>query len=105
MIKKKTEKNMDLLLENFAGEIVEVIINKDIELTEQTEEALNTMKSSLSTTGYLTDLDDSFLYLGHEPNMIHQAINRDFVVYIGLSEEEDVETLMAGPQIKPGNFN
>lgn len=102
---KKTEKNMDLLLENFAGEIVEVIINKDIELTEQTEESLNTMKSSLSTKGYLTDLDDSFLYLGYEPNSIHQAINRDFVVYIGLAEEEDVETLMDGPQIKPGNFN
>lgn len=104
-MKKKTEKNMDLLLENFAGEVVEVIINKDIELTEQTEESLNTMKSSLSTKGYLTDLDDNFLYLGYEPNVIHQAINRDFVVYIGLAEEEDVETLMVGPKVRPGDFN
>lgn len=94
---------LDLLLLNFAGELVSVTLNKDIQHTKQTEEFVETMTSVLTVNGYLIDVDDSFLYLGYEEDQIAQAINRNFVINVELAEEAAIESLMEDK--KPGEFN
>jgi hypothetical protein len=92
--KKKAKPNLDLLLQNFAGELVEVLMNKDVSLSKETEEGMEIMTTSLSDTGFLTDLDDNFLFLGYELGGMHRAINRDFIIHIALAEEQEAEALM-----------
>lgn len=93
---------LDLFLSNFAGELITVIVNKDITQTKQTEEYIESLTSSLSVEGYLTDLDDTFVYLGYMPEQIHQAINRDFIIHVELKDEGAFEEIMAQEE-KPGS--
>ena len=86
MAKNKSDK----LFELFAGEYVQIIIDKDVEVSKQTASQVETMKSPMSINGYLVDVDDVYLYLGISPNAITQAIPRDFLLHIEISEEETV---------------
>jgi hypothetical protein len=94
-VNKKPDK-IDRLFENFASEKVSVIIDKDITLTMESEEMSQTQQTPLQVNGYLTDVDDEFLYLGHEPNGIHQAIRKDYIVHMEIfaEEVEEVEGIL-----------
>ena len=48
------------------------------------------MKSPMSLKGYLVDVDDVYLYLGVSPTAITQAIPRDILLHIEISEEESI---------------
>lgn len=81
---KKT--NMDRLFELFASEFVTVMIDKDVEQVTQTEESVSSMKSPISFVGFLTEIDDEYIYLGLDQNTINQAIKRNLIAHIELSD-------------------
>lgn len=88
-------KKSDNLFEIFAGEFVSIIINQSMEQTVSDGEQIQTMKSPLSVQGYLTDEDDTYLYLGHTPDMFHHAIKKDVIVHVEVTEEKaDVDDLI-----------
>lgn len=87
MAKKKPSTSF---FEVFSGEHITIIINQNIEQSVTDGETLQTVKSPISVSGYLTDEDDSFYYLGLEPGLYHQAIKKEMVTHAALSEEEDV---------------
>ena len=103
--KKKVKQDMDLLLANFGGELVTVILNKDIEHHRQSENSIEVIKTPLSVSGYLTDIDDSFIYLGLSENQIHQAVNRDFVVHVELADENELQEIEENNKYSPGEYN
>lgn len=86
---KKT--NIDRLFELFASEFVTVMIDKDVEQVTQTEESIQTMKHPISFAGYLTDADDEYVYLGIEQNTISQAVKRNLIAHIELSDPAIME--------------
>jgi hypothetical protein len=77
---------VDRLFENFAAEKIIVILDKDIELTIETEEGTQSHKTPVTAQGYLTDCDDTYLYLGQQPNGINQAIHKDYIVHIEIDD-------------------
>lgn len=89
MAKSKSNKE-DKLFDLFAGEYVQIIIDKDVEVSKQTASQVETMKSPMSLKGYLVDVDDVYLYLGVSPTAITQAIPRDILLHIEISEEESI---------------
>lgn len=99
---------LDLLLKNFAGEEVDIVINQEMEtpmnITEGGEEHMALIKMPLTVTGFLTDIDDQFIYLGGSVNQINQAVNKDFVVHIGVVDESMLEITDDG-KIPAGSFN
>ena len=81
-------KKSDRLFEIFAGEYVAIIIDQSMEQTVTNGETLQTVKSPLSVQGYLTDEDDTYLYLGHTPEQFHHAVKKDMVVHVEIGEEK-----------------
>jgi hypothetical protein len=100
--KPSTEK-IDLLFNNFVGEIISVMLNKDVEQTKQTETKIETLRSSISVNGYLIDMDDDFLYLGYEPSTIAQAVKRDFIVHIEIAD--NLEELLIPETFEDKSYN
>lgn len=81
----------DFLFEYMASEFVQVVIDKDYEETKQTEEGVNTKKCPIIAYGYLVDEDDSYIYLGPAPDTISQAVQKEYIVHIELTSEEEQE--------------
>lgn len=77
------------LFELFAGEYVSILLNMVIESVNQNNETIDMIKTPLNVTGYLTDEDDDYYYLGHEPNVYNQAIKKDMVIHLEAIEEEE----------------
>lgn len=101
----KTVESMDLLLKNFAGEQVEIVLDKDLEHPMTSDgESIEVIKMPLTVTGYLTDIDDQFVYLGLSINQINQAVNKDFIIHIGIMDEDSLELDEEGA-IAKGKFN
>lgn len=82
MSKKKQEIKLDRLFEIFCGELVTIMLDRDLEETTQTETHIETLKTSISIQGFLVEMDDDFLFLGITPDMITQAVYKTHVVHI-----------------------
>lgn len=82
-------KKADRLFEIFAGEFVNIIINQYVEQSVTDGETVQSMSSPLTVQGYLTDEDEIYLYLGHSPELYHQAIKKDVIIHVELSEEKN----------------
>lgn len=80
---------LDRLFEVFAGEIVSIMLNKDVEQTRQTETKIETLRSSIVVNGYLVDMDDDYVYLGLESDIINQAVKRAFIVHMEIVDNLD----------------
>lgn len=87
-----TKKKITSFFEVFAGEHITVIINQNMEQSVTDGETLQTLKSPISVSGYLTDEDDDYYYLGHEPGQYNQALKKNMVTHAALTEEDDVMT-------------
>lgn len=85
MSKKHSESH---LFELFAGEYVSILLNMQIESVSQNLETVDMLKTPLNITGYLTDEDDDYYYLGHEPNVYNQAVKKNMIVHLEVIEEE-----------------
>ncbi len=85
---KKTELKGNHLFELFAGEYVSIILDMQVESVSQGAETIDMVKTPLNVSGYLTDEDDVYFYLGHEPNIYNQAVKKDMVIHIEVVEEE-----------------
>ena len=76
------------LFELFAGEFVSILIDMQVEKVNQSSDTIDIIKTPLNITGYLTDEDDDYFFLGHEPNVYNQAVKKDLVVHMEVVEEE-----------------
>lgn len=84
----------DFLFEYMASEFVQVIVDKDFEETKQTEESISTKKHPIVAYGYLVDEDDSYIYLGPAPDTIAQAVQKEYIVHIEITSEEEQENTL-----------
>jgi len=91
MTKKKVERCFEL----FAGEMVQVILDKDVEQTSQKQDSINIMKTPLIVQGFMIEEDDDFIYLGYEPEQISQAVKKSYIIHIEVGElKEGLEEIM-----------
>lgn len=95
----KKEKQ-DCLFEVFAGEYIVVILRFVVERTTQTAKEVELLKTPMHVSGYLTDQDDYYLYLGHKQNQYDQAVNKLDIVHIELSKEDNESFVEALKGIK-----
>lgn len=86
-------KKDDRLFEIFTSEFVIVMINKDAEDVVQTEESITSSKHPIQFAGFLTDMDDDYIYLGGEPGTISQAVRRDLLMHVHLANPDDMEEI------------
>lgn len=77
------------LFDFFVGDIVSIILDQQVEHTIEKTNSVQTMKSPLSVQGYVLDMDDEYVYLGHSPDQISQAVKIDFIVHIETAKEEN----------------
>ena len=84
---KKTESKGNHLFELFAAEYVSIILDMQVESVSQGADTIDMVKTPLNVSGYLTDEDDVYFYLGHEPNVYNQAVKKDMVIHIEVVEE------------------
>jgi hypothetical protein len=91
---KETEKT-NFLFEVFAGEPVIMLVKINIERTKQSAKGVELIKAPLSVNGYLTDEDDSYYYLGSEPNQYDQAVRKDDVLHVEIYQ--DIPEELTGP--------
>jgi hypothetical protein len=85
---KAKETATDFLFELFAGEHVSILIDMQVESVVQKEDTVEMIKTPLNVTGYLTDEDQNFYFLGHEPDIYTQAVSKSRIVHIEVVEEE-----------------
>lgn len=104
----KKQNSLDLLLLNFAGEHVEIIVDLNVEvpvISPNDPEPIM-MNIPLPVQGYITDHDDRFIYLGLSPNQINQCIQKDYVVHISVVDEAMAEfDLQEDGKFAKGKFN
>jgi hypothetical protein len=96
------------LFELFAGEYVSIIINMLVESMTQSSDTIDMIKHPLNITGYLTDEDDDYFYLGHEPNVYNQAVKKSMIIHLEVIEEDDKptpETFKDSKAPNGGKFN
>lgn len=93
---KKTK--TDRLFELFAGEYVQILLNKDLESLEQTETHVSSTKMPLAIRGFIVEEDEEYLYLAQNMDVlagvtITGAVRKSFILHIELGqlEEEVVE--------------
>ena len=83
---KNSEKE-ELLFELFAGEYVSIILDMMVENVIQSASEVEMTKAPLTVSGYLSDADDVYYYLGHEPNVFNQAIRKERIIHVEVIEE------------------
>lgn len=101
----RTKEKINALFEIFAGEHISIIMRFNVEKTKQTTKEVEIIKAPLSVSGYLTDEDDFYYYLGYEQNKYHQAVKKDDVMHVELAQEvkaEDTLTDIEGPDNETG---
>lgn len=77
------------LLEKFIGEYVDVLTEINVSLKNETEDGTFQKEKPYVISGYFTDFDENYLYLGAEENTISDAINLDYIVHVGVSTPFD----------------
>jgi len=102
-----TKKQESHIFELFAGEYVSIILDMQVESVSQKSDTIDMVKHPLNVTGYLTDEDDDYFFLGHEPNIYNQAVKKAMIVHIEVIEEEEEkpETFKDSKAPNGGKFN
>lgn len=95
------------LFEYMCGEFVSIVLNFSTEHTVAGETSVETTKSPVIISGYVTDEDDDYLYLGQEPNTISQLVKKEFIILAEVSKEEtEIDSIMNDiPTPDKGKFN
>lgn len=94
------------LFELFAGEYVSILLDMQVESVTQSNDTVDMVKTPLTTIGYLTDEDDEYYYLGHEPNVYNQAVKKSMIIHLEVIEEEKEEPLFKDTKApNGGKFN
>lgn len=75
------------VFENFAGEFVVILLNKDTRQTIEMEGRLQIVYSPAIIEGYLIDEDDEYYYIGHSPKSFDQVINKKYIIHMELGSE------------------
>lgn len=97
---KASEVVTSRFFEIFCGEYIQIIIDKEIETVEQSENHTKQTKIPVAINGYLADEDDQFLYIGYMPDSINQAVRKDYVIHVEVSEEQSImDELVASGEI------
>lgn len=76
------------VFENFAGEFVVILLNKDTKQTVEMDGRLQIVYSPAIVEGFLIDEDDEYYYIGHSPKSFDQVINKKYIVHIELGSEK-----------------
>jgi len=76
------------IFENFTGEHITILLNKDTRQTVEIDGRLQIIQSPALVEGYLIDEDEEFYYLGPNPDSFNQAVNKRYIVHIEISKEE-----------------
>lgn len=79
------------VFENFAGEHITILLNKDTKQTVEIDGRLQIIQSPALIEGYLIDEDDEYYYIGHNDKSFNQVVNKKYIVHIELSSSEKVE--------------
>ena len=77
------------VFENFAGEFVVILLNRDTKQTVEMEGRLQVICSPAIIEGYLVDEDDEYYYVGVTPKSFNQAINKKYIIHMELSSEKE----------------
>ena len=88
---KNKNETIDLLFQLFAGEYVSILVDMTVENVTQSEREVEMIKAPLTLSGYLSDVDDVYFYLGHEPNVFNQAVRKDKIIHVEVVEEPKKE--------------
>lgn len=105
-----SKKKLDQLFKLFAGDFIQLVLDKDLETSVQNEESITRQKSPIVMEGYLVDEDDVYLFLGQEPDQINQAVKKEYIIHIEIASEEEVvseidKLLLTGKIPNPEEFN
>lgn len=81
------------VFENFAGEFVVILLNKDTRQTIEMDGRLQIIHSPAIVEGFLIDEDDEYYYIGQSAKSFDQVINKKYIVHMELgSENNSVKT-------------
>lgn len=79
------------VFENFAGEYITILLNKDTKQTVEIDGRLQIIQSPALIEGFLIDEDDEYYYVGHNDKSFNQVVNKKYIVHIELSSSEKEE--------------
>jgi hypothetical protein len=79
------------VFENFAGEYITILLNKDTKQTIEIDGRLQIIQSPALIQGYLIDEDDEYYYIGHNESSFNQVVNKRYIVHIELGNSETEE--------------
>lgn len=79
------------VFENFAGEFVVILLNRDTKQTVEMEGRLQVICSPAIIEGYLVDEDDEYYYVGVTPKSFNQVINKKYIIHMELASEPDAK--------------
>lgn len=83
----RNKEKINCLFEVFAGERIHILLRLNVEKTKQTSKEVELIKAPLSVSGFFTDEDDFYYYLGSEPNKYEQAVRKEDVLHVELHQE------------------
>lgn len=81
------------VFENFAGEHITILLNKDTKQTVEVDGRLQIIQSPALVEGYLIDEDDEYYYIGHTQKAFNQVVNKRYIVHIELTNQEETQNL------------
>jgi hypothetical protein len=94
------KKSSDMFFDIFAGQYVIIVLNKDTENTVASVEMTEVNKTPMIAVGYLLEQDETYLYLGHSADEVHQAIKKEFIVHVEIHNEEIEEPKSDSDKLK-----
>lgn len=83
---KEKEQVPNLFDITFIGEYVEIILKVFSSFQEENEHGISGGSVPTSVKGFLLETDDTYYYLGDEPNSISRAVKKNDVSYVEMSE-------------------
>jgi hypothetical protein len=79
------------VFENFAGEFITILLNKDTKQTVEIDGRLQIIQSPALIEGFLIDEDDEYYYIGHNEKSFNQVVNKKYIVHIEVGNPEKEE--------------
>lgn len=76
------------VFENFAGEFITILLNKDTKQTIEMDGKLHIVQSPAIIEGFLIDEDDEYYYIGHTDKAFNQVVNKRYIVHIELGNPD-----------------
>lgn len=84
----KTKQKNNLMFETFVNKYLTIILRFTVERTIQRQSEVELLKTPMHVNGYLIDHDETYLFIGHNPDNYDQAINKIDIVHIELSKDD-----------------